>query len=258
MMMGQLLGDVFREACWVVDGKASITNGQVLKEGKKVDEKSGEPEWSTGELPENKKEPLSKVLSERLAWHLAELDRRDKEVKLEIETEEKEEKKKITSEDMREGWSTSSISKPKESVIDDKPKPAPSQPKKQPQTETIEVLNPGAGASLSLAVVLSMQADTDHYSLLPALYRLPRTSTSMMTRMCPTSGLSHPQLKHSSKSPLVTLRNRMPSSKRTRPSYRSNHTIHYSPKPLTQNAEATNPSPNDASTKACSSIIAVN
>lgn len=145
--MGQLLGDVFREARWIADGKATVSNGQVMKEGQRLDEKSGEPDWSTGELPENKKEPLSQVLHDRLTWHLAELDRRDKEVKLEIETEEKEEKKKITSEDMKEGWSTSSISKPKESVIDDKPKPAPSQPKKKAATETIEVLNPGAGVS---------------------------------------------------------------------------------------------------------------
>lgn len=151
MMMGQLLGDVFREGCWLVQGEGTTIgqNGEVLKDGVKVDEKTGEPDWSTGEIPENRKEVLGKALEERLRWHLKELDKRDKEVKVEIETEEREEKKKITSDDMKEGWSTSSITKPAPSVIDDKPKPAPQPKKKAAQkTESIEVLNPGAAVSV--------------------------------------------------------------------------------------------------------------
>jgi cell division cycle protein 37 len=143
MMIGQLLGDVFREGCWIIEG-ASVTNGRVVKDGKPIDEKSGEPSWSTGEIPENKKEGLKVVLEERLAWHLKELDRRDKEVKKEIETEEAENKKKITSEDMTEGWDTSSITKAQASVIDDKPKVVKPKPVKE---QTIEVLNPGSSVS---------------------------------------------------------------------------------------------------------------
>ena len=141
MMIGQLLGDVFREGCWIMEG-AQVTNGRVMREGKVVDEKSSEPSWSTGEIPENKKEGLKVVLEERLDWHLKELDRRDKEVKVEIETEEAENKKKITSEDMTEGWNTSSVTKAQASVIDDKPKV-----KKAQKEQTIEVLNPGASVS---------------------------------------------------------------------------------------------------------------
>jgi cell division cycle protein 37 len=146
MMIGQLLGDVFREGCWIMEG-AQVTNGRVMKDGKVVDEKSGEPSWSTGEIPENKKEGLEVVLEERLDWHLKELDRRDKEVKVEIETEEAENKKKITSEDMTEGWNTSSVTKAQASVIDDKPKVA----KKAQKEQTIEVLNPGASVSCDKA-----------------------------------------------------------------------------------------------------------
>jgi cell division cycle protein 37 len=150
MMIGQLLGDVFREGCWIMEG-AQVTNGRVMKDGKVVDEKSGEPSWSTGEIPENKKEGLKVVLEERLDWHLKELDRRDKEVKVEIETEEAENKKKITSEDMTEGWNTSSVTKAQASVIDDKPKVA----KKAQKEQTIEVLNPGASVSYDKPVLRS-------------------------------------------------------------------------------------------------------
>jgi cell division cycle protein 37 len=152
MMIGQLLGDVFREGCWIMEG-GQVKDGRVTKDGKVVDEKSGEPSWATGEIPENKKEGLKVVLEERLAWHLKELDRRDKEVKGEIETEERENKKKITSEDMTEGWNTSSITKPQQSVIDDKPKVVkPAQKKEQ----TIEVLNPGASVSQPLSISRTM------------------------------------------------------------------------------------------------------
>jgi cell division cycle protein 37 len=153
MMIGQLLGDVFREGCWIMEG-AQVTNGKVMKDGKAVDEKSGEPSWSTGSIPENKKEGLKVVLEERLGWHLKELDRRDKEVKVEIETEEAENKKKITSEDMTEGWNTSSVTKAQPSVIDDKPKIAKSKPG-QTKEQTIEVLNPGASVRYRHRFVLS-------------------------------------------------------------------------------------------------------
>jgi cell division cycle protein 37 len=116
MMINQLLGDVFIEGCWIMEG-AKVTDGRVVKDGKKVDENSGLPSWATGEVPDSKKE--------------------------EIEKEEAENKKKITSEDMTEGWDTSSITKAKASVIDDKPKPAP-KPKQKAKQETIEVLNPGS------------------------------------------------------------------------------------------------------------------
>lgn len=153
MMMGQLLGDVFREGCWMLEG-AKADGLLVIKDGQRVDDKMGLPDWSTGEIPENKKDALGLALEERLRWHLDELDTRDKDVQHEIEVEEKEEKKKITSDGMTEGWSTSSISKPTPSVIDDKPKPIKpaSQTKdKSKKTETIEVLNPGAGSSVSQA-----------------------------------------------------------------------------------------------------------
>jgi cell division cycle protein 37 len=150
MMIGQLLGDVFREGCWIMEGaKVSQPQGKVIKDGKVVDEKSGEPSWATGEIPENKKDGLKVVLEERLAWHLTELDKRDKQVKEEIEVEERENKKKITSEDMTEGWDTSSITKAKPSVIDDKPKTAPKKEKAKAKEETIEVLNPGSASSVS-------------------------------------------------------------------------------------------------------------
>jgi hypothetical protein len=155
MMIGQLLGDVFREGCWIMEG-AQVTNGRVIKDGKVVDEKSGEPSWSTGEIPENKKEGLKVVLEERLDWHLKELDRRDKEVKVEIETEEAENKKKITSEDMTEGWNTSSVTKAQASVIDDKPKVA----KKAQKEQTIEVLNPGASVSCDKVPLFRLELTT--------------------------------------------------------------------------------------------------
>jgi cell division cycle protein 37 len=155
MMIGQLLGDVFREGCWIMEG-AQVTNGRVMKDGKVVDEKSGEPSWSTGEIPENKKEGLKVVLEERLDWHLKELDRRDKEVKVEIETEEAENKKKITSEDMTEGWNTSSVTKAQASVIDDKPKVA----KKAQKEQTIEVLNPGASVSCDKVPLFRLELTT--------------------------------------------------------------------------------------------------
>ncbi len=144
MMMGQLLGDVWREAAWVVEG-AKVEGGVVMKDGKKVDEKSGEPSWTSGAVPEGKKEGLTRALEERLSWHLAELDRRDGEVKKEIEEEEKEQKKKITSDDIKDGWSQTAVAPAKPSPLEDKPK---SKPKAAKPTETIEVLNPNAVANV--------------------------------------------------------------------------------------------------------------
>ena len=141
MMLSQLMGDAWREAAWMVEG-AQVVDEVVLKDGKKVDEKSGEPGWTTGAVPDGKKEALKKALEDRLSWHLNELDRRDGEVKKEIEEEEAEQKKKITSEDIKDGWSQSTVAPAKPSPLEDKPKA-------KPKTETIEVLNPNAVASVS-------------------------------------------------------------------------------------------------------------
>lgn len=142
MMMGQLLGDVWREAAWLVDG-ATVEKGVVVKGGKKVDDKTGEPDWATGAVPDSKKEVLALALGERLKWHVAELDRRDKEVKQEIESEEAEQKKRITSDDIHEGWDQSAVVAPKPSPLEDRPKPKP-----KAVTQTIEVLNPKASVSV--------------------------------------------------------------------------------------------------------------
>lgn len=123
-----------------------MEGGVVMKDGTKVDEKSGEPEWTSGAVPEGKKEGLSTALEERLKWHLAELDRRDGEVKREIDDEEKEQKKKITSEDIKDGWSQTAVVPVKPSPLEDKPKPKP----KKETTESIEVLNPSSVASVSI------------------------------------------------------------------------------------------------------------
>lgn len=213
MMIGQLLGDVFREGCWIMEG-AQVTNGRVMKDGKVADEKSGEPSWSTGEIPENKKDGLKVVLGERLDWHLKELDRRDKEVKAEIETEEAENKKKITSEDMTEGWNTSSVTKAQASVIDDKPKV-----KKAQKEQTIEVLNPGA--SVSRTIVLPVMTDNS---------RPPSQSKKRKKKIYPNSVLSRQQHAHSSKSQLVISRNHTLQFRRIPQSYPKRHTIRYLPK----------------------------
>ncbi|WVR04327.1 hypothetical protein IAU60_001327 [Kwoniella sp. DSM 27419] len=146
MMMGQLLSDVYREAAWIVDG-ASVHNGVVTKDGSRIDEKSGQPEWSdVASVPDNKKDSLGVALEERLSWHIKELDRRDAEVKKEIEKLEAEQRKKITSDDIHEGWDSTTVNKSQPSPFD-KPKPKP----KTEKTETIEVLNPGAGSSTGAA-----------------------------------------------------------------------------------------------------------
>ncbi|WVO23863.1 uncharacterized protein IAS62_005220 [Cryptococcus decagattii] len=132
MMLSQLLSDVFREGAWLV-------------EGGKVEE-----------VPEGKKERLAEKLEQRLKWHVSELNRRDEQVKKEIEKEEGELKKKITSEDIHEGWSSSKIAPPKPSVWDEKPKP---KSKKTEKVETIEVLNPKA--SSSAAPLAPATEDTD-------------------------------------------------------------------------------------------------
>ncbi|RSH90130.1 hsp90 co-chaperone Cdc37 [Saitozyma podzolica] len=132
MMLGQLLGDVWKEAAYLVDG-AKVQGAAVMWEGKKVDDKTPELDWaSEATVPESKASRMAEELRKRLDWHIAELDRRDKEVQKEIEQEEAEQKKRITSEDIREGWSSSSVSKAKEGPLD-KPKP-----KQKEKEETIE------------------------------------------------------------------------------------------------------------------------
>ncbi|TXT13464.1 hypothetical protein VHUM_00831 [Vanrija humicola] len=152
MMIGQLLGDLWREAAWLVDGDAKVVDGAVIKDGKKVDEKTGEPAWANeAVVPESKKELLAQALTERLNWHLDELDRRDVEVKKEIQHEEAEAAKKITSEGIHEGFSMSSVNKAVPSPLDDKKKSAPSASSKSRTEQTIEVLNPGAASKAAKA-----------------------------------------------------------------------------------------------------------
>lgn len=146
MMMTQLLGDVWREAAFIVDG-AKVNGAEVTYEGKKVDDKTPIPTWAEGNLPDGKTQSQQVALEERLSWHLKELDRRDVEVKKEIEQEEGEQKKKITSENIKDGWSASSVAKPSVSPLEDKPKP-----KKVEKKETIEVLNPGASVSIIVKI----------------------------------------------------------------------------------------------------------
>lgn len=156
MMMGQLLSDVWREAAWLVDGDAKVENGAVVKGGKRVDEKTGEPAWaSEATVPENKGEVMAQALIERLEWHVTALDARDADVKKEIVKEEAEAQKKITSEGIHDGWSSSSVNKAGPSPLDKpKSKAAPAAaaaaPAKKETVEEIEVLNPGAG-SVSLS-----------------------------------------------------------------------------------------------------------
>ena len=141
MMLSQLMGDVFRDSAWLVDGSAKIeADGRVTKDGKY--ETVGQPNWADGVIPEQKVELMNQALKQRLEWHLQDLDRRDKEVAQEIEQEEGEQKKKITSDDIRDGWSKTAVSASKPSPLDDKPKV----PKKTTKQETIEVLNPGASS----------------------------------------------------------------------------------------------------------------
>ena len=143
MMISQLLGDVFREAAWLVEGGAKVeADGWVTKGGKKLDEKAAQPNWADGVIPEQKVELMNQALRQRLEWHIQDLTRRDAEISKEIEREEGEQKKKITSDDIRDGWSKTAVSVSKPSPLDDKPK----MPKKSAKTETIEVLNPGAGS----------------------------------------------------------------------------------------------------------------
>nr|XP_031861814.1 uncharacterized protein CI109_002643 [Kwoniella shandongensis]KAA5528886.1 hypothetical protein CI109_002643 [Kwoniella shandongensis] len=157
MMISQLLQDVFRESAWIVQGaKVESRSGNVIWEGKKVDENSGQPNWAEdATIPDGTKDELTKALEERLKWHLDELKKRDGQVEKEIEQEEREQAKKITSEGIKEGWDVSSVAKPKPSPLDDKPKT-----KKTEKVETIEVLNPGAGSS-STPAAPSAPAESD-------------------------------------------------------------------------------------------------
>ncbi|WVQ76708.1 hypothetical protein IAR50_006382 [Cryptococcus sp. DSM 104548] len=144
MMLGQLLEDVFKEGTWLVDGaKWDGKIKKILINGTAADFNTPVPEWATGEIPENKKEVLKEKLEERLKWNVDELVRRDAEVKKEIEKEEAEMRKKITSDDIHEGWDKSTVNPAKQGVWDEKPKAKPA-PKKE---QTIEVLNPKASSS---------------------------------------------------------------------------------------------------------------
>ena len=146
MMLAQLLGDVWRESVWIAEG-ATADGGAVMKDGKKIDEKGDEPAWSTGAIPDGKKEGLTRALESRMNWHLVELDRRDGDVKDELEEEEREQKKKITSEDIKDGWSQSTVAPLKPSPLEDRPRPKPKATKET--TETLEVLNSSSVASVS-------------------------------------------------------------------------------------------------------------
>ncbi|BEI80698.1 hypothetical protein CcaverHIS002_0112270 [Cutaneotrichosporon cavernicola] len=169
MMMGQLLGDVWREAAWLVDGDAEVENGVVMKGGKKVDEKSGEPAWANeATVPDTKAEVMAQALAERLGWHIKALDKRDGDVRAEIKKEEEEGKKKITSEDIHEGFNSSAVSKAAPGPLD-KPQAKPSSPKKETVQE-IEVLNPGASSSQAAKATAPEEEDESEYgTMTPAL-----------------------------------------------------------------------------------------
>jgi len=152
MMLGQLLSDVWREAAWLVDGEAKVVNGGVFLKGEPVTEKTGEPAWANdATVPDGKQEVMAQALAERLKYHVELLLKRDEEVKKEIAKEEAEQAKKITSESMHDGFSSTQINKPAPSPLD-KPKPKPGQSAQQQKKETvqeIEVLNPGAVSTTS-------------------------------------------------------------------------------------------------------------
>ena len=229
---------------------ASVTNGRVVKDGKPIDEKSGEPSWSTGSIPENKKEGLKVVLEERLAWHLKELDRRDKEVKVEIETEEAENKKKITSEDMTEGWNTSSVTKAQASVIDDKPKVA-KKPQSKDKEQTIEVLNPGASVS---GFLLLLRATID----ISLPNNPPKQKRKRKKKIYPNSVPSLQQHAHSFKSQLVISRNHTPPFKKIHQSCPRRPMIPCLPKRLMRKGEVIRHLPNDVFIRVYSLVIVDN
>ena len=146
MMLSQLLSDVFRESAWMVEGAKAGADGKVMKGGQAVTEKMGQPSWADGVIPDGKKEEMDRALEGRLKWYIQDLGRRDTEAKKEIDEEEQETKKRITSDDIKEGWSHSSVAPAKPSPLEDKPKVA--KPAKKEKLETIEVLNAGASVSL--------------------------------------------------------------------------------------------------------------
>ncbi|GMK57783.1 hypothetical protein CspeluHIS016_0406170 [Cutaneotrichosporon spelunceum] len=160
MMLGQLLGDVWREAAWLVDGDAKVEKGEVVvsKTGKKVDEKSGEPAWSNEmTMPDSKTEVMAQALAERLAWHVKGLDNRDAEVRDEIKKEEDARKKKITSGDIHDGFDSWAVNKSGPNPLD-KPKPKPKSKEKETVQE-IEVLNPGGSSSKATQVPAKAEED---------------------------------------------------------------------------------------------------
>ncbi|KAK4684719.1 cell division cycle protein 37, partial [Tremellales sp. Uapishka_1] len=173
MMMSQLLSDVFRESAWLVEDPTNvkIQQGAVTRDGKKLDEKAGEPAWTAErEIPEAKQADLTKVLAQRIAWHLDELHRRNDEVKKEIAVEEQEQTRKITSDGIRDGFDTSVVQKPTPSPLEDTPKAkaqakAKAAPKK---VETIEVLNPASTSASAPAKEDSEDDDEEFSALTPA------------------------------------------------------------------------------------------
>lgn len=205
MMLGQLLNDTWREAAWVVDG-ATVSGGFVKKDGKKVEESTGQPAWADEHMPpDGKKDKMGSVLSDRLKWHLQELVKRDGEVEKEIKKEEAEQKKKITSEDITEGFSATSLVKESApSPIENKGIKEPKKPKKKEQT--IEVLNPGAVSQGALCQSTNPQLTSSHHRL---RMKIPIRKTF------PTSDhflqLSEDSLRYL----LVTLRDHMLSSRKT-------------------------------------------
>jgi cell division cycle protein 37 len=58
-------------------------------------------------IDQTEAEAWAKALSARMEKHTDELVKRTEQAKKEIDDEEKEQKKKITSDDVKEGWSTS-------------------------------------------------------------------------------------------------------------------------------------------------------
>ena len=147
-MLGQLLGDVYRDAGFIVDG-ATVQGGKIMWESKVVDDKTPERSWSTETVPDGKLDGMKAALIQRLSFHIDELDKRDKDIAGEIQKEEGEQKKKITSEDIRDGWSKSSVVAPKPSPLEDRPNAGASSKgkgKAKEKVETIEVLNPGPAA----------------------------------------------------------------------------------------------------------------
>ncbi|TFK74837.1 hsp90-like protein [Pluteus cervinus] len=99
----------------------------------------------TASVPESERdEKLGKLLTTAMAEHVAQLNETIKKDQKEVDTEEKEQNKKITSDDIHEGFSNSYVA-PKAD-----PAPIPlegGKSKKKEKAVEYEVLNPGASSS---------------------------------------------------------------------------------------------------------------